>query len=86
MEVELEVLPPVTDPFEALADDAPRIHEGGNLVSSSVVNRGDADAALASAAHVASATFRTQAIEHAFLEPEAASPCHVAPWARMASR
>ncbi len=72
IEVELEPLPAVTDPFDALADDAPAIHEGGNVVSRSVVRRGDVDAALAGAAHVASATFRTQAIEHAFLEPEAA--------------
>ena len=72
IEVELEALPAVTDPFAALADGAPEIHEGGNVVSRSVVRRGDVDAALAGAAHVASASFRTAAIEHAFLEPEAA--------------
>ncbi len=71
IDVELEPLPPVTDPFDALADGAPQVHAGGNLVERSVVRRGDADAALASAAHVASASFRTQSIEHAFLEPEA---------------
>ena len=71
VDVELEPLDPVTDPFAALADGAPAIHEGGNLVGRSVVRRGDADAALAAATHVASATFRTQSIEHAFLEPEA---------------
>ena len=72
IEVELEPLPAVTDPFAALAGDAPAVHEGGNVLSRSVIRRGDVDAALAGAAHVASATFRTQAIEHAFLEPEAA--------------
>ncbi len=72
IEVELEPLPAVTDPFAALVDGAPEIHEGGNVVSRSVVRRGDVDAALAGAAHVASASFRTAAIEHAFLEPEAA--------------
>ena len=72
IEVALEALPAVTDPFAALADGAPDIHEGGNVVSRSVVRRGDVDAALAGAAHVASASFRTAAIEHAFLEPEAA--------------
>lgn len=69
--VEMEPLQPVTDPFEALAHGAPAIHEGGNLVARSVVQRGDVGTALASAAHVASASFRTQSIEHAFLEPEA---------------
>ncbi len=72
VDVELEPLAPVTDPFEALEDGAPAIHEGGNVVHASVIRRGDADAALAAAAHVASGTFRTQSIEHAFLEPEAA--------------
>ncbi len=43
IEVELEPLPAVTDPFAALADDAPAIHEGGNVVSRSVVRRGDVD-------------------------------------------
>ncbi len=70
--VDLEPLAPVTDPFEALSDGAPAVHAGGNLLSASVVRRGDAVAALAGAAHVASGTFRTQSIEHAFLEPEAA--------------
>lgn len=71
VEVDYDVLEPVTDPFAALAADAPPLHDGGNLVSLSVVRRGDVDAALASAAFVASDTFRTEAIEHAFLEPEA---------------
>ncbi len=71
IEVALEPLPPVTDPFKALEEGAPAVHEGGNVLSSSAIRRGDAVAALASATHVASASFRTQAIEHAFLEPEA---------------
>ncbi len=70
IEVDYDVLEPVTDPFDALADDAPAVHDGGNLLSLSVVRRGDVDAALAGAAFVASDTFRTGAIEHAFLEPE----------------
>lgn len=70
--VEYEVLEPVEEPFAALDPLAPQLHPGGNLLSSSVVQRGDVDAALATAAHVASDTFRTQRIEHAFLEPEAA--------------
>ncbi|HYO41628.1 MAG TPA: selenium-dependent xanthine dehydrogenase [Candidatus Limnocylindrales bacterium] len=72
IDVELEPLPAVTDPFDALADGAIAVHERGNLLSSSVIRRGDADTALAGAAHVATASFRTQSIEHAFLEPEAA--------------
>ncbi|MEP7223768.1 MAG: selenium-dependent xanthine dehydrogenase [Actinomycetota bacterium] len=70
VDVEYEVLDPVTDPFEALAEGAPRLQADGNMLSISRVNRGDVDAALADAAHVVTETFRTQAIEHAFLEPE----------------
>ena len=72
VDVELEPLSPVTDPFDALEDGAPAIHAGGNVVHASAIRRGDTEAAMATAAHVASGSFRTQAIEHAFLEPEAA--------------
>lgn len=71
VEVEYDVLPPVTDPFEALAEGAPAVHEMGNLLSTTRVQRGNAGAALAGAAFVAEETFRTQTVEHAFLEPEA---------------
>jgi selenium-dependent xanthine dehydrogenase len=72
VEVDYEVLEPVTDPFQSLADDAPALHEGGNVLSVSRVRRGDVDAALAASAHVVSRSYRTQWIEHAFLEPESA--------------
>jgi selenium-dependent xanthine dehydrogenase len=60
VEVVYEVLDPVTDPFDPRAA----------VLSTSVVKRGDADAALFEAAHVVTERFRTQFIEHAFLEPE----------------
>ncbi|HYN47545.1 MAG TPA: 2Fe-2S iron-sulfur cluster-binding protein, partial [Candidatus Nanopelagicales bacterium] len=69
--VEYDVLPPVTDPFAALEPGAPAVHPDGNLLETSVVRRGDAAAALASAAHVVRERFTTSAIDHAFLEPEA---------------
>jgi selenium-dependent xanthine dehydrogenase len=72
VDVEYEVLAPVSDPFESMAEGAPLLHSGGNVLSVSHVRRGDADAALATAAHVVSETFRTQFVEHAFLEPESA--------------
>jgi selenium-dependent xanthine dehydrogenase len=62
VEVEYEVLEPVTSPFEF----------GARVLSKSEVKRGDVDAALESSAHVASNIYRTQFIEHAFLEPESA--------------
>jgi selenium-dependent xanthine dehydrogenase len=71
VDVEYEVLEPVTDPFDALESEAPSLHPGGNVLSVSKYGRGDVDSALASAAHVVTETFRTQFVEHAFLEPEA---------------
>jgi len=76
VEVEYEVLPPVTDPEKALEPGAPRVGPDGNLLSRSVINRGDAEAALASSAHVVEGTWQTQRIEHLYLEPEA---CVAAP-------
>ncbi len=70
IDVAYEVLEPVTDPFAALEPDAPRLHPNGNVLSVTRVRRGDVDAALASATYVEHETFRTQFIEHAFLEPE----------------
>ncbi|HLX32143.1 MAG TPA: selenium-dependent xanthine dehydrogenase [Gaiellaceae bacterium] len=61
VEVEYEVLDPVVSPFD----------ERARVLSESVVQRGDVDAALAESAHVVQEEYRTQFIEHAFLEPEA---------------
>jgi xanthine dehydrogenase molybdenum-binding subunit len=71
IDVEYEVLRPVSDPFAALEPGAPPVHTGGNLLETAVVRRGDAGAALASAVHVVRDRFTTSAVEHAFLEPEA---------------
>jgi selenium-dependent xanthine dehydrogenase len=70
IEIDYDVLTPVTSPQAGLADDAPQIHPKGNLLSRSAVSRGDADEALAGSAFVAGDTFQTQFIEHMFLEPE----------------
>ena len=71
--VEYEVLEPVLEPVWALEGDAPQVnprHE--NLLSETVVERGDSEAALATSTHTVSGTWRTQRIEHLYLEPESA--------------
>jgi selenium-dependent xanthine dehydrogenase len=71
--LDYDELPGVFTPEEALAPGAPRVHEDReNLLSTSVIARGDVDAALAASAFVETRTFGTQLIEHAFLEPESA--------------
>jgi len=73
VEVEYEVLTPVLDPEAALAPGAPQVNPvHANLLSESVIKRGDVEAALASSAHVVSGTWATQRIEHLFMEPESA--------------
>jgi len=70
--VEYETLSGVFSPEQALAPGAPRVHpDHENLLSRSVIARGDVDATLAASAFVETRTFTTQMIEHAFLEPEA---------------
>jgi len=72
IDVTYEVLEPVVDPIAALDDASPVAVWGTdtNELSRSTYARGDVDAALAESAHLAHETFRTQRIEHAFLEPE----------------
>jgi xanthine dehydrogenase molybdenum-binding subunit len=79
VKVEYEVLEPLTDPFEAVKPGAPLVHSGETFAprSSNVLQpvtafkRGDVDTALTHAAHVIEATFQTQPVDIAFLEPEA---------------
>ncbi len=70
--VEYEVLTPVTDPREALQPDAPLVHpqRESNLLSRSVLKRGDIEEGFKRSAHIIEDTYRTQCIEHLFLEPE----------------
>lgn len=72
VEIEYEVLEPVTDPMQAMAKDAPQVHASrGNLLSTTKYARGDVEQAFANSAHVAKESFRTQTIEHLYMEPEA---------------
>ena len=68
--VEYEPLPLVTDPVQALEPGAPPVHEKGNLLYETSVQRGDVDAAFRKAAVVVEQVYHTPTNEHAFLEPE----------------
>ena len=72
IQVDYQVLPPLSSPQAALAEGAPQLHPKGNLLARTVLNRGEVDSAIAQAAHVAHHLFQTPATEHAFLEPESA--------------
>jgi CO/xanthine dehydrogenase Mo-binding subunit len=72
--VDLEPLPAVLDPEEALHVGAPLVHEakGTNLLNHHKIRRGDAAARLEKSHLVLRQALRTQRVEHAYLEPEAA--------------
>lgn len=72
IEVEYEELKPVTCPEEALKEDAPLIHEGGNILSHEHLVRGNADEVIANSKYKVTRHYETPYTEHAFLEPEAA--------------
>jgi CO/xanthine dehydrogenase Mo-binding subunit len=80
--VDYDVLPPVLDPAQALAEGAPLVHEQsdryvrvfdagtlGNLCSRTDFREGDADAAWARCDVVVEGTCQTQAQAHLSLEP-----------------
>lgn len=72
IDIEYEVLEPVTSPQAALEPGAPLIHpkRGTNLLSKSKLKRGDVEIAFRHSAHIIEDSYRTQRIEHLFLEPE----------------
>ena len=69
--VDYEELPGVFDVESARADGAPRVHEVGNTLVSWQIRCGDVAAALAAADVVVEGEYRSQHVEHAYLEPEA---------------
>lgn len=70
--VEYDILEPLTDMMAA--ENSPiRVHETGNLLESCMITRGrDIDQVFQESAYVAGGTYRTQRVEHAFMETEAA--------------
>ena len=78
IKVSYEVLEPVTDMHKALKQDSPKVHEGGNILSTSTTSRGSVEEARSKSAYFSHGVYETQRIEHGFMEPEAsiARPGH----------
>jgi xanthine dehydrogenase molybdenum-binding subunit len=73
IDIDYEELPVVGDAIQAADANAPLVHEGrdgGNLLKHIKVDKGDLEAGLAAADVIIDETYRTQATEHMFLEPE----------------
>ncbi len=72
VKVSYEELTAITTIEAALADDAPKIHEKGNILASEHLVRGEADKMLADSAFVVTEHYSVPINEHAFMEPECA--------------
>jgi CO/xanthine dehydrogenase Mo-binding subunit len=74
IEVEYEPLPFVLEAQDALRDDAPLLHEDGNVANGRpvVYERGDLAAGFAEADHIVEATYRSAYHNNAQMEPRAA--------------
>ena len=70
IDFELEPIPGVYDPEQALQPGSPIVQGSDNIVAEHTIKKGDARAALATADVIVESTFRTPFQEHAFLEPE----------------
>ena len=70
IEVEYEVLEPLTDPERALDADTNKIHRNGNLLSETIIDRGEVEKALEESDYTSEGVYYTQRIEHGYLEPE----------------
>jgi len=71
--VEYQILDPVTDMHEAIKPGSPEVHSGrSNVLEVCSILSGDVDKSISEAAWVSGGVYETQRIEHAFLETETA--------------
>jgi CO/xanthine dehydrogenase Mo-binding subunit len=71
IDVDYEQLPVVSDPEEALKEDAPILHDDKNEFVHHHVRKGDVGKGFAQADFILERKFKTQFIEHSYIEPEA---------------
>jgi CO/xanthine dehydrogenase Mo-binding subunit len=64
-------LPVITNPHEALAEGAPKIHEKGNLLLHSKTIKGNVEEGFRRADVIVENTYKTHVVDHAYMETEA---------------
>jgi selenium-dependent xanthine dehydrogenase len=73
VQIEYEVLQPLTSPQTAMSPDAPLIHDKkNNILAHTHISRGNVDEVLAKSQYVVSRRYSVPFTEHAFMEPECA--------------
>jgi nicotinate dehydrogenase large molybdopterin subunit len=71
VDVEYEDLKGVFDVEEALGEEAAPVHPGGNRYVSWHASQGEVESAMSHAEAIVEETYRSQRVDHAYLEPEA---------------
>ncbi len=71
IEVTFKSLPVVPTPMEALKQDAPKIHEQGNICGRTEIHLGDIAKGFEKAAVLVEDEYSTPFLEHGYMEPEA---------------
>ena len=72
IEIDYEVHEPIIDMEKALLENTPKIHKNGNLLSETIIDRGNIENAKKETVFVSKGIYETQMIEHAFIETETA--------------
>lgn len=73
IDVDYEDLPVILDPEKALDPEASPVHEEGNLLTRKTIRKGNVEAAFQRSDIVVARTYRTQRVEHNYMEPDAGS-------------
>lgn len=72
IKVEYEELEGVFDPFYAMEEDAPQIHDGSNnIMYHYKLRKGDVEEGFKESYVIAENTYKTHMVDHVFLQPEA---------------
>ena len=71
VQVDYEVLEPITDPEFAMRPDAPALHPGGNILHQGHFKKGDVEAGFEKSAVIVERSYQVPMMDHAFLETEA---------------
>ncbi|MCX7779672.1 MAG: molybdopterin-dependent oxidoreductase [Negativicutes bacterium] len=71
IKVDIEELTPVLCPIAAMQPDAPKIYDKGNVLAVRKIVKGDTEAGFRDSAVVVQQQYKTQMVEHAYIEPEA---------------
>lgn len=69
--VNYKELPGVFDPIEAMTEESPKVHGDSNILYHYKIRKGNLDLGKKKSAYIAKNTYKTQMVDHGFIQPEA---------------